>query len=84
MPKLGSCFTALLLTGCLIPSIGRAQDTYSISNTQILKNGAPAVFAGVNAFGTNGPNASMMNGLSITLCANRSPTCRSSRSAAPK
>ena len=52
---------------CLLPVIGQAQDTYTISTNQILKDGTPAIFAGVNAFGTNGPNAASMSGLSINI-----------------
>lgn len=51
----------------LLPFAGQAQDTYTTSGTEILKNGSPAIFAGVNALGIYGPNASAMNGLSINI-----------------
>jgi mannan endo-1,4-beta-mannosidase len=44
-----------------------SQDAYTIAGTQILKNGSPAIFAGVNAFGTNGPNASSMSNFNINI-----------------
>ncbi len=67
MHRLASIVTTCAL--CLAPALGWAQsaDTYSIAGTQILKNGSPAIFAGVNAFGINGPNASSMAGLSINI-----------------
>ena len=67
MQKLASLVISYAAALCLLPALGQATDTYAISGAQILKNGAPAIFAGVNAFGTNGPNASTMTGLSINI-----------------
>ncbi len=51
----------------LASSAARAQHTYTVSGTQILEDGSPAIFAGVNAFGIFGPNASSMKGYSINI-----------------
>lgn len=42
-------------------------ETYTVSGSQILKNGLPIVLAGVNAFGVNGPNADSMSGWNISI-----------------
>lgn len=42
-------------------------DTYTVSGSQILKNGLPVALGGVNAFGVNGPNAGSMSGWSVGI-----------------
>ncbi len=65
MQGLGKLFSAGVL--CLFAAQAWGQDTYSIAGTRILKNGKAAIFAGVNAFGTNGPNASSMDAYKINI-----------------
>ncbi len=71
MHKLGTIVSSCALALCLVPthafSQGTSQDIYTISGTQILKNGSPAIFGGVNAFGTNGPNAASMSSFDINI-----------------